>query len=240
MTTKESTNAALRTLGFTEEEIRIYLCLAENGLSTVTAISRKTKMSRPTCYSLLASLMKKGGVKKSKKGKSVVYQASDPDFLLSLFESAHAEGVRSLSSLALTYKNQNFIPEMTFYSGAENISKIYDDIAHTLPKGGTYFRYTSRNDETRRSPVYSRLRAEKEIERLVITSEKKKSTKSHDPNRFIKTVPRDFSFDDNVTAIIYGTKIAHIDFNSHSAIVIESPQLARFQEKLFKLLWRKL
>ena len=75
---------------------------------------------------------------------------------------------------------------------------------------------------------------------MVITNQSKSDKKGKDSDRFIKTVPKDFAFDDNVTVLIYGEKIAYMDFNSDTGITIESPQLARFQEKIFKLLWKRL
>ena len=47
-------------------------------------------------------------------------------------------------------------------------------------------------------------------------------------------------FDDNIIFTIYGNKISLIDFNKETCIIIESKELAEFQEKVFKLLFKKL
>jgi hypothetical protein len=47
-------------------------------------------------------------------------------------------------------------------------------------------------------------------------------------------------FEDDVFMSIYANKVAYIDFNSESSIIIENKQIADFQKKLFKLLFKSL
>ena len=230
----------LLALGLTNEEANMYIFLVERGPSNVSLLARNTSMTRVTAYIHIENLLSKKFIQKTKQAKRILYQAYDPKTLLPRLEQLCNDGVRNLSLFAHEKDTSFFIPEIKVYSGQKEILEIYDDIGLSLPKGGTYFRYTSRITDQGRSPLYSKLRVEKELERLVITNERKSSAKGKDPNRFIKTVPKDFSFDDNVTVLIYGNKTAHIDFNSNTGIIIESKHLARFQEKLFKLLWKRL
>jgi hypothetical protein len=54
-------------------------------------------------------------------------------------------------------------------------------------------------------------------------------------------MPEDFgNFDYNITQIIYGDRVAFIDYNSETALVIESKVIADFQEHIFKMLYKKL
>lgn len=238
--TNKSLISALTAIGLTEDESRLYVFLTQHGASNISFLAKSLALSRITVYALIKSLVKKECITQTKHHKRLLYQANDPELLLARFEKIFKEGSRELSLLSVANRTAFFIPEIKIYTGENEIPKIYDDVGTVLPKGGTYYRYTSRLKESLRSPLYSRLRVEKEIERLVITSEKKASGKPKDANRFIKTVPKDFLFDDDVTVLVYGSKVAYIDFNSDTGIVIESPPLARFQEKLFKLLWKKL
>lgn len=50
----------LKQLGLSEKESSIYLCILENGKITPSAIARKTKISRPTVYSVAKELLNKG------------------------------------------------------------------------------------------------------------------------------------------------------------------------------------
>lgn len=50
----------LQQLGLSEKEASIYLCILENTKITPASIARKTKISRPTVYSVVKELVKKG------------------------------------------------------------------------------------------------------------------------------------------------------------------------------------
>lgn len=232
--------SVLQGLSFEKEESLVFLVLAEHGAMNVTAISKKTKLSRTTVYKTLETLLAKKRITTATLHARVLYESVDPSNLISELEEKTKQGARELSLLSHKHKASFFIPTTTMFKGQENINSIYEDIVNTLPQGGTYFRYTSRRDDYTRTPLYQHNKHTKEIERLVITSSEKAKTKEKDSNRFIKIVPKDFAFDDNVSLLIYGQKVAYIDYNSMTGTVIESPQLARFQEKIFKLLWKKL
>ncbi len=227
-------------LKFSHDEAIIFLCLVEHGAESVAFIAKKTKLSRTTVYASLETLLSKKRIRKTSPKKRILYEAVDPGTFITELEEMSKQGVKELYQLSTKHRSSLFIPIISMYEGEPEIHAIHEDIIRTLPKGGTYFRYTSRRDEYGVTPLYQVQKNTKEIERLVITSLKKADLKEHDANRFIKTVPKDFAFDDNVTLLIYGNKIAHIDYNSLTAVTIESPQLAHFQEKIFKLLWRKL
>jgi predicted transcriptional regulator len=227
-------------LGFSHDESLVFLCLVEHGAASVAFTARKTKLSRTTVYKSLEALINKKRIRKTSPKRRTLYEAVDPGTFITELEEMSRQGIQELYQLSAKHKGSLFIPVVSMHEGQAEIHSIYEDIITTLPRGGTYFRYTSRRDEHGVTPLYQVHKNTKEIERLVITSLKKADLKEQDANRFIKTVPKDFAFDDNVTLLIYGQKIAYIDYNSMTGTVIESPQLARFQEKIFKLLWRKL
>lgn len=79
------------------------------------------------------------------------------------------------------------------------------------------------------------------IQRKIILSEKSFTQKKRKLEREEKVVSsKDIVLDDNIMFTIYGDKISLIDFNKQTAILIESPEMARFQEKIFKFLFKKL
>jgi hypothetical protein len=52
-------------------------------------------------------------------------------------------------------------------------------------------------------------------------------------------IPKNFDlFEDNVSKIIYKNKVAIVDYNSLSGFIIENRLFAKFEEKLFKLLFK--
>ena len=144
----------------------------------------------------------------------------------------------------LLVTNADDKPAIKWFEGRHGIKFVFDDIAHTLPRGSTFYRYSARTgDETKEfeNTFYARTRDQKQLERLAITSADKALKKSKKLERSIKAIPADFDlFEDNVSLVIYGDKTAYIDYNTNTAFIIESPKIAQFQEKLFKLLYKKL
>src|ERR1019366_3351550 len=70
---------SLEYIGFSQKEVLVYLALLELGRGTVTQISRKAGINRPTGYHILASLESKELVKVSGKEPKQEYIAESPD-----------------------------------------------------------------------------------------------------------------------------------------------------------------
>lgn len=59
--------------------------------------------------------------------------------------------------------------------------------------------------------------------------------------REIVTIPKGFDlFEDNISKVIYGSKVGVIDYNTETAFIIESAVFANFERKIFELLFRFL
>jgi predicted transcriptional regulator len=227
---------ALMMLDINEREATIVLEVLHTSEITITALAKKLKLSRTTLYKHIETLLAKKILEKAKN--ATTYHIKDREVIKS-----HISGNLILAedeTISLLQKNQREIPEIRITEGHAKIKTVYENIGTELKKGDVYYRYTSRKEDHKKSELYSELKKRKDLERLVITSEEKAGSKKHDSNRFIKTVPKNFAFDDNVSLIIYGNKIVHIDYKVGTAITITSKSLARFQEKIFKILWSKL
>lgn len=127
----------------------------------------------------------------------------------------------------------------------DSISKIYEEALRLTPKGGSYYRYSSGRAVYERSMYitdeYANLKNTKGIGRYVITNELLKTNRKPDPNRAMAAVPADFDlFDDNISKLIYGDRVAIVDHDSREAFVIESPRFAEFEKKIFRLLFEYL
>jgi hypothetical protein len=118
------------------------------------------------------------------------------------------------------------------------------DLVTRLPAGGIYYRYSSSNREygkrsTYVPPEYFDMQKSKDIERCVISNQERKDRHSNNPNREIVAVPSSFDlFDDNITKIIYGDTVAIIDYEAQMGWTIQSERFARYEEKIFRLLFK--
>lgn len=236
----------LRKLGLSGHESEIYLALLELGPAQITQVSEKTTIHRPLIYKALPALLNKKLVTQSKRGKRTFYMAEPPNRLESLFDDLKIDFFEILPELEDQYSNNEFKPRIRFLEGKDGTKRIFDDIVRSLKKGDVFYRYSSNanGNEKKDKHVprgYRKMRDEKKLERQVITNEQTAQYKVSKLDRFVKIMPNDLGpFDHNVTEIIYGDKIAFIDYNSETAMIIESKRIADFQKHIFKEFYRKL
>ncbi len=235
----------LTSAGLPKKEAAIYTALLEHGSQSLSNISKLTHINRPALYDILPRLQSRGLVSATQKQKRTLYHAESPERLLASYQSTQADINQHLGELATSYQKRSYDkPTIKYFEGTHGVNFVFDDIAHTLPRGSTFYRYTARTGDTPdtfKNSHYAKARDTKQLERLVITSAEKAAKKEKKLERSIKAIPKEFDlFEDNISLVIYGDKTAYIDYGSQTAFIVESAKIAKFQEKLFKLLYKKL
>ena len=235
----------LTRTGLSKKEAAIYTALLEHGTMSISDISKETHINRPALYHLLPKMQKDGLVSNVQKQKRIFYRAESPNRLLELYKTEHADITTRLEILIKGQEHHSHDkPLIKYFEGRHGVRFVFDDVAHTLPRDATFYRYSARiGTETKDfdNTFYVHARETKQLQRLVITSEEKAEAKVKKLNRTVKAIPKEFDlFEDNIALVIYGNKTAYIDYSSNTAFIVESEKIARFQEKLFKLLYKKL
>ncbi len=238
-------NQILKKLGLSKEESSVYLGLLELGQGTVSAISKHTGLHRPGIYKTLPKLKERGLITEFPKGKQKMYTAEPPEKLRALFEEITKDFESVLPDLETTYKARNKKPVVKFLEGRKGLQFVFGDVVHSLKRGDVFYRYSSAKDwkyfEGKYLPGdYKKVRDAKQLQRLVITN-KTGAERAPSLDRAIKLIPQNYDlFDYDVAQIIYGNKIAFVDYNTETALIIENGPIAEFQRKIFKLLYNKL
>ena len=117
--------AKLEALDLSGSEVRVYLYLTENGVSTPPQVAKATKISLTNIYPLLRALKDRKLVDEQRQGKRKVYLVADPQALLSSIERkrlAIEEVLPELRALHTTQKNR---PKIKLYDGWEQVKEIY-------------------------------------------------------------------------------------------------------------------
>ncbi len=238
----------LTKLGLSAKEAAVYLALLTHGALGVSNIARHAILYRTDVYAALHVLMEAALVSSTQKGKQKHYLAQPPSVLEEKFvELANSFDTQLAALTELKNKVSPDEPRVHFTTGKKAIRALYDDIVLSLDKGETYYRYSSakvEGSDTRGnylSKKYRLLRDKKGIERKVITNARNMASKRPRLERDIKVIPPDFDlFEYNISQIIYRDKVAVIDYNSETAVVIDNPLVAKFQKRIFELLFKKL
>lgn len=235
----------LQQVGLDERESAVYLALLKDGPATVAELARRTGVHRPAIYQTLARAVPRGIVERVVRKKRFRYAAASPERLLELFEharSAFAEVLPELRALHETAPNR---PTVRYLEGVRGIQSVFADVVRKSKPGGVFFRYSSRKDTTSGDKYlpahYKTERDHKHLERFVITSTAIAKGQRPRLERMTKVVPSDvdlFAYD--ITQVIFDDSVAFVDYHTETAFVIESPTIARFQERIFRLLFDRL
>lgn len=237
----------LQNIGLTEIESQIYISLLEKWQQTISSISEVSGCNRVQIYAAIPRLKEKKLIWETLKGKRKIYFAQNPENLENIFYEQKLSFQNTVSFLKGKYEKKLAQPELRVFYTQEAMKHIFMDVVQTLEKWETYYRYSSRKHDILRGFLpdsYKKLRDEKEIQRCVITSEELKKAKEKAGvklNREMRSIPMNYDlFDDNIGKIIYGNKVAIIDYNTSMSFIIENKKFADFEKKIFKLLFNYL
>jgi sugar-specific transcriptional regulator TrmB len=115
----------LKDFGLLESEIRVYVYLLENGLSTPPLISKGSGIARTNVYAVLQQLRQKGLIEEHTKGKRKAYLATDPIALEQSFERRRETIHRMLPDLRSLYSTQKNKPKIQFFEGWEQVKQVF-------------------------------------------------------------------------------------------------------------------
>jgi len=236
--------AILEKLGLKQNDARVYLALLDQGPSHIAMISQRSGLHRPIIYKSLPVLIEKRLVTKTIRKKRAYFMAEPPNRLETLFDDFRIDFFETLPELEDMYSTNTHKPRVRFLEGKDGTKRVFDDVVRSMKKGETFFRYSSNKDGKEKKDKYiprgyRMMRDQKKLERLVITNFQTANHKSPKLDRFVKIIPSDFGpFEYNVTEIIYEDKIAYIDYNSETVMIIESRHIADFERHKFKQMYK--
>lgn len=232
-------------LGLTRQHALLYKALIENGPQTVAGLAHKTRMHRPAVYRLVPELEAQGLIRETLRGKRTYFAAEPPEKLKSALEASQDRAQELVAQLEESQAKRGKAPLVVVGTGRKGIASVYDDILHTLKRGDTFYRYSSASKKRPRNAYvpenYEARRDAKRLERYVITNKRTSALKSAKLERYIRIIPAEFDrFEYDITLLVFGDKVAYVDYSTDTAVTIENKAIAQFQKRLFQLLFSKL
>ena len=238
---------SLEFIGFSEKEVVVYLALLELGKGTVTQISRKAGINRPTGYHVLASLEGKSLVKASGKEPKQEYVAESPDQIEKMLQEKikndeiFIKEARKIIPELKSIHNVTDRPRVFFYEGREGMEKVYED---TLTSHEPIRAYATPDDMHAGLPGYfpdyyhRRAKAGIHIRAIAPVTEIGIERRGHDKEekREIAFVPKDkYYFSPEIN--IYDNKVMIASWREKLGIIIESAEIADAMKKIYELAW---
>jgi len=249
MTTSKA--QTLGQLGLDRRQVRIYQSLHKLGPASIRDVAADAGINRGSTYETLKQLVTKGLVSYFPKGRRRVFQAEDPERLLSLGESRQQALARAMEELrkdiipALKQARPEFSPgNVRFYEGDDGVALVLRDILDSTARGGekgyaVISTKTLRQHLYRPFPNFTRQRVQKGIRvRVIAVGEGGDDAELAER----KWLPAGAGTDASYIAI-YPPKVAMItlaDRNYPVVVIIDSAAIASTQQLLFDTLWELL
>jgi sugar-specific transcriptional regulator TrmB len=231
---------ALRSMGLSDKEIKVYLASLQLGTATANQISEKSYLCRSTTYDILKNFIEKGIASKVLIKDTAYFEMAEPTKLISALEEKKEKLVNALKGFDVLKQQVIIKPIVQVYQGKEGFKTILNDILTT--RQTTDVISTSKIFEIMKYyfPQYIKTRSSLGIKTRVIQEYsrqtlilKKTEKKENRETRIIK----DWTTD--TMTFIYGEKVAIIKLVEEEIIgvLIKDATISKDQRKIFDILW---
>ena len=239
---------SLGQLGLDKRQVRIYRALHKLGPASIRDVATEAGINRGSAYETLKQLVTMGLASYLPKGRRRVFQAEDPERLLSLGESRQQALSQAMEDLrrdiirALKQSRTEFSPgNVRFYEGDDGVELVLRDILDSTaaePERGYAVISTKilREHLYRPFPNFTRQRVERGI-RVRVLALGEGGDEAELAER--KWLPGGEDTDASYIAI-YPPKVALITLAARNypvVVIIDSAAIASTQQIMFDTLW---
>jgi sugar-specific transcriptional regulator TrmB len=129
----------LKSLGFTDNETKVYLALVRLGRSTATKIRQETGISNSQVYVAIDSLIKKGTIMYEKNPSGKTYSALNPEVLLELLEDRRRKIEECIPALKKISQKELKATDTAVFEGFQGFKAALFNIVNDCPNGETLY-----------------------------------------------------------------------------------------------------
>ena len=226
----------LEKLGFSPNEIKVYLTLNKNGSTTAGKISKLANIDRSSAYNSLKLLQERGLVSYVLEGNVKYFQVTGPRRLLDYLKEQEEDVKEILPQLQAQHKANKQEGQVRLFKGLKGIRSIFYDIIRT---GEDNYVYGSEGQFSERMPEFahqfSRMKKEKGIKTHMVCRKDRKE---------IDVANKDYRYAPGITESpavtnIYGNKVAILIWTDEpEGIVIENATAAKAYKSYFDFMWK--
>jgi sugar-specific transcriptional regulator TrmB len=233
----------LEEIGLTKGEIKVYMALIELGPSTAGAILEKANVQNSVFHFCVNRLIEKGLVSYVKKGKTRIYQAADPENLLSYMKDREKLVEQIIPELKAKQTIAKEKQEVEIFQGIKGIIILLNTLIEDAKQGDEFLGFSAdvgdyeKNKEIQKMfERYDAKRRDKGIITKILAPKKLKAIMEKRANLQIKytdiPVPANTGIcNDKMALISWGAK--------PTGVLIQSKQIVEKQKEFFKALWEK-
>ena len=228
--------SVLENLGFSPNEIKVYLALNDHGSSKAGKVAKIAKIDRSSCYNTLKSLIEKGLVSYVSIGQVKWFQSAGPKKLLQYIKEQEEDIKGILPELDARHKATKTKGQVKLYKGLKGVRTIFQDIISSEAKENLLFGSESQLEE--RMPAYQKqfvrqLKENKMSVREIVREDRSTKTSNPKHTRYVKK-----NVVSPVVTNIYGDKIGLVIWTDEpEGIIIENEAAAKAYRSYFEFMW---
>ena len=226
----------LENLGFSGNEIKVYLTLNDHGSMKAGRIAKLAHMDRSSCYNAIKMLLEKGLASYVLIGKVKWFQATGPKRLLDYVKEQEEDVKAIVSDLDERHKRSKIEGQVRLFKGIKGVKAIFLDMIRT---GKDNYVFGSEGQFSEKMPEFAlqfkRMKKEKNMHTYMICRKDRKELDVSSANH--KYLPN-VSESPAVTNI-YGDKIAILIWTDEpEGIIIENAAAAKAYKSYFDFMWK--
>src|SRR3989344_1550382 len=194
----------LENLGFSGNEIKVYLTLNDHGSMKAGRIAKLAKIDRSSTYNALKLLLEKGLASYVLIGEVKWFQATGPKRLLDYIQEQQEDVKSIINELHERHKAHKIEGQVRLFKGIKGVKSIFLDIART---GKDNFVFGSEGQFSERMPEFAlqfkRMKKEKGFRTYMICrKDRRELDVSSGNHRYLPNIA-----ESTVVTNIYGDKI---------------------------------
>ena len=235
---------ALKSIGLSNKEIKVYLACLKLGSGTVNQISKEAGTFRTYTYDILRSLAEEGLVHYVMKERKQFFESSNPERIIEILKEREDKIKEVLPKLKSMSKSITEKPSVEFYEGLAGVNFIHDLILREVPKEIRVLGNPEQHFEIMKFylPRFVRTRVKKKIKARVVIKESKigrewmkgKEKQELRETRFFSLQPKEFP----AVTYMWNNKIVYFTIEKKIiAVLIENENIAQAQRAVFENLW---
>jgi len=227
---------ALEKVGFSPNEIKVYLTLNNHGSTKAGRISKLAHIDRSSCYNALKLLQEKGMVSYVSIGKIKWFQAAGPKRILDYIKEQEEDIKSIIPQLEEKQKAKKVEGQVRLFKGLKGIKTIFLDIIRT---GEDNFVFGSEGQFSERlhdfAMQFDLMKKEKRIKtQLLIRKDRKEVDNKTTQYKYLPNIS-----ESPAVTNIYGDKIAIIIWTDEpEGIIIENEAAAKAYKSYFDFMWK--
>jgi len=243
---------ALKRIGLTGGEIKVYLALLELGSSSTGRITKKSGISGSKVYEVLDRLANKGLASSTIKNGVKYFEVAQPTKILEYLEekkeSVDKEKQEILKIMPQLILKQHSAPkaEAKVYTGWEGMKTVNEDIINTLKKGEEWLEMGLTTQPESWENYFNKKQKERAkkgiIHKSLLNIQYKGlyAARKNLPHTYYKFLPKEFEMP--ISTDIYSNKVAIFILlkEAPTTIVIESKIVADSFKKYFYAIWNNV